>query len=190
MQSIFLQRLTHSANFSCERIAPFYMWVQLRQNFLHLSFLLQKIKGMDINGLSDSYCKVTVLPATGKVRSEGQGSNEKDLMSVLSGLQPAVHQDRFEEHQPPLQRHFAISWNIPRFDVEQCTPLCCLRYDLYKALLPAISLSPSEQDIWLEHAYIKKVSRSTESTLAFEIFLRGLGKLYSFFFFFRRRFVR
>ena len=31
------------------------------------SFYLQKIKGMDINGLSDSYCKVTIVPAMGRV---------------------------------------------------------------------------------------------------------------------------
>ena len=34
---------------------------------------LQKIRGMDINGLSDSYCKVTLVPPIGKVRSWWKG---------------------------------------------------------------------------------------------------------------------
>ena len=42
--------------------------MELRRNTVEMVIhYFQKIRGIDINGLCDSYCKVTIVPQMGKV---------------------------------------------------------------------------------------------------------------------------
>lgn len=71
------------------------------------SLFLQKLKGMDVNGLSDSYCRISIVPPLGRnVREIIAYSLPQKCNAVTFFLDTELAQDKDsgQEHKPSLQR--------------------------------------------------------------------------------------
>ena len=71
------------------------------------SLFLQKLKGMDVNGLSDSYCRISIVPPLGRnVREIIAYHYPQNVMLYTFFLDTELAQDKDsgQEHKPSLQR--------------------------------------------------------------------------------------
>ena len=73
-------------------------------------FSLQKLKGMDANGLSDSYCRISIVPPLGRnvrylfIDTLMVAKLTYFFYLLTSGPELAQDKDSGQEHKPSLQR--------------------------------------------------------------------------------------